>query len=363
MDHGKARSTRFKGQRHNGILDIQHFDRDTLIPHTKELNVIVQGLLRFGVSSDFDRQVVTIGMPHHIAFGNIEQVLLSQLVSGRDLNQVHVSWRVGLFGCPACENVCLRRPLEFVNTFHQERLLVEETHRRCSVDGHQVFTHTSQVVVIMRPLERRRRNILVHREALRIQGECTQELSTLNMVDLDRSFIVSSHVVGDQVVLFGTEEDRLDIGRHKSTRLFVIGPTPQNDTTGGHQGRQVASFGRPVAVIFTPGNTGFLFSRTIVINDRVVLGVEPVDFCFFSLTNNILISLRRIFQPGHCVGLFHKGSRFGLHKFRLFQILQFLGAWVGSDGKKVVLVKLVSIQSDNGMLGRFGRGIFGKAKA
>jgi len=98
VNHGKSRSSWFPGEGHDGVLHVQHFDRNARFVDSEELDIVVEGLLRFGVTRDLDGKIVTVVLPDHRTVGNVEQILLSEFLSAGKLNEIDVGGRVLLLG-------------------------------------------------------------------------------------------------------------------------------------------------------------------------------------------------------------------------------------------------------------------------
>lgn len=90
VDDGKPAPLRLPREAHHGVLHVQHFHRDPRLVESEELDVIVQGLLGLGVSRDLDPQVLAPLLPDHAALGDVEEILLTQLLPLWDGDEVNV---------------------------------------------------------------------------------------------------------------------------------------------------------------------------------------------------------------------------------------------------------------------------------
>lgn len=83
VDDSKLGSDRLPSERLNRLLDLHRIHRNLLLPHMEDLKVIVHPgvldivlvLLNFGVTVDFNAEVVSGLLPVDLAVGNGEQVL------------------------------------------------------------------------------------------------------------------------------------------------------------------------------------------------------------------------------------------------------------------------------------------------
>mmetsp|Transcript_4642 Transcript_4642/g.9544 ORF Transcript_4642/g.9544 Transcript_4642/m.9544 type:complete len:263 (+) Transcript_4642:480-1268(+) len=84
MHHREPVSTRLPRHSLHPILDVKHLDRDKVVAHTEELEVVVLSLLRLRVTSDLDAKVVAVGLPAEAALVDVEKVLLADGLARRD---------------------------------------------------------------------------------------------------------------------------------------------------------------------------------------------------------------------------------------------------------------------------------------
>ena len=345
VDEGKARPGGLELEGHDGILDVDHFDGNAGLVETEQLEVVVQSLLGLGMSGDLDAEVLPVVLPHHAALGNVEEVLLAELLAGGQLDEVDVGGGVAYLGSPVGDDVLLGTELEFVDAVGDERSLVEKLHAGSLVDGDEVLAHSGQVLVVVGPLEGGGR-YLVHggtlgQKVLGIKGEGTQELAGLDGEDLDGVGIVATVVAGQQVLLLRREDDGVDAGSGEAGNLLEAISAPQNHALVGDEGGQIRSVGRPPGVVLAPRHPGLLLPLSVVVDDGLRLAIAPLDDGLPPLAEDELVALDGILEPRAGVGPLPEG--FGLRLFKVGRrryLFEVLGAVVRDDREGVVLVEL-----------------------
>ena len=349
MDESKARTGGLKLEGHDGVLDVHHLDGNAGLVETEQLEVVVQRLLGLGMSRHLDAEVLSVVLPHHAALGNVEEVLLAELLSGGQLDEVDVGGGVADLGGPVRNDVLLGAELELVDAVGDERALVEKLHAGSLVDGDEVLAHSCEVLVVVRPLEGGGR-YLIHggslgQKVLGIQGEGTQELAGLDGEDLDGIGIVPAVVACQQVLLLRGEDDGIDTGSGEAGNLLEAIAAPQDDTLVRDEGGQIRSVGRPPGVVLAPRHPGLLLPLPVVVDDGLRLAIAPLDDGLLALAQDVLVALDGILEPRAGVGPLPEG--FGLRLFEVGRgryLLEVLGAVVRDDREGVVLVELFSFE-------------------
>mmetsp|Transcript_16995 Transcript_16995/g.24670 ORF Transcript_16995/g.24670 Transcript_16995/m.24670 type:complete len:251 (-) Transcript_16995:581-1333(-) len=234
------------------------------------------------MARDFNAEVISIILPDHGALGDIEEVLLPQLLAVGELYEVNVGGGVAVLRRPVGNDVFGGAELELVNALGGEGALVQELHGGRFEYGDEVLAHACQVLVVMGPVEGRGWNglallvgLVVGEEVLGEEREGAQQLAGAHREDLDGIGVRARVVGGEQVILLGTEQHKLHTGRGEAAQLLVVLAAPQNDSLGGHHGRQIRPSWRPLHVIITPRHTCLALATTVVIRCRLVLSVIP----------------------------------------------------------------------------------------
>mmetsp|Transcript_34452 Transcript_34452/g.61925 ORF Transcript_34452/g.61925 Transcript_34452/m.61925 type:complete len:202 (-) Transcript_34452:1096-1701(-) len=91
---------------HHGILHIQHLHGNPRLVHPKQFKVIVQRLFRLGMSRDLDSQVFSPLLPDHAALSDIEEILLTELFTRWDGDEIDVCRLILVLWGPVRDNVC-----------------------------------------------------------------------------------------------------------------------------------------------------------------------------------------------------------------------------------------------------------------
>mmetsp|Transcript_7747 Transcript_7747/g.13059 ORF Transcript_7747/g.13059 Transcript_7747/m.13059 type:complete len:360 (+) Transcript_7747:968-2047(+) len=319
------------------------------------------------MTSNFHTEIFSIFLPDQRTLGDIEQVLLTKTLPTGQFDNIDVCRLILVLRSPVGNDISLGTELELANTITSQGTFVKKLHCRDVKYRDEILAHTCQILIIVTPLEWRRRNVglLLLREffiqkVAGVKRECTEAFTSLDGEDLDCMRIIPVVIVGHHVILLRRKDHKVHTRCSKPLQLLKVISPPKDNSSIGHKCGKVTSLGTPLDIVFTPCNTCLLLSGTIIVQHWLLPSIVPENSSFLPMTDGKLITLTRILQPTHSIGLFLKRFWFRLLEFFLFHISQVRRTLMGQHMKSVVLIKLVLFQYLNSLLGITGCFIFDK---
>merc|ERR1712002_703286 len=114
MNDTELTTIRFPVKSLNRFFDFKCINRNILLCHSEQFQVVIHTLLTLGVTLDFHTQVITVLLPVHLTIADIEQILHTNLLTAGYLKNDDPCRSIFIFWNPISNQVLLRRPSEIL---------------------------------------------------------------------------------------------------------------------------------------------------------------------------------------------------------------------------------------------------------